>query len=38
MTDKTADTARETLAQASRTPAYRKVRRAEPVPGGTPTE
>ena len=38
MTDKTADTARETLAQASRTPAYRKVRRAEPIPGGTPTE
>lgn len=29
---------REALAAASRAPAYRKVRRAEAIPGGTPTE
>ena len=28
---------REALAVASRAPAYRKVRRAEAIPGGTPT-
>ena len=38
MSDPPAELDREALAAASRAPVYRKVRRAEAIPGGTPTE